>query len=453
MKFLISAFAILYCLNTNAQKQTFDITTFIAPKGWGKQATESAVQFTKEDAGKGTYCIITLMKSIPGTDNSKENFDAAWETVVKEMVTVSAAPEMQPPSKEEEWEAQSGYATFENDGNKGIALLVTLSGHQKMANILILTNTDVYEKEVTSFLESINLTKQTENTNTRITTAKQPEAKTTAKGAFTFTTTYFDDGWVANEKADWVEVTKGTTRVLIHYPNKIADAYNSVIMDGLKKAWNILVAPKYSTVNNLEFKPISGWQTIEFAEADAVEKATGKSVHVVLFKMNYSNGSGKYLEFITPDKEAFEQEFGAYHETSYGWEKMENIIKRNKFAIAANDLLGKWSTNDYASLTYYYVNTGGTAGTTSTSTADEFTFLQGNNYQSNHSGASGMAGNMKFSSQNYKGKSSVTNWSVTLTNRFQGATEKYDCYFEAIKGGRILLMTDRLGTTHSLVRQ
>ncbi len=437
----------------NAQYQTFDITTFTAPKGWKKQTTESTVQLSKEDAAKGTYCIITLMKAVPGTPNSKENFDAAWESVVKQMVTTSVDPEMQVPSKDGEWEAQSGYAPFENEGNKGVALLVTLSGYQKMVNILVLTNTDAYEKDVTTFLESIDFTKQIAKTNTGKTLSKQPEVTPAVKGNFAFTTTNFDDGWVATEQADWVQVSKGTIRVLIHYPNKTADAYNSVVMDGLKNAWNILVAPKYSTASNFEFKPITGWQTIEFAEADAVEKITGKTVHVVLFKMNYSNGSGKYLEFITPDKQAFEQEFGAYHETSYGWEKMENMIKRNKFAIAANDLLGKWSTNDYASLTYYYVNTGGTAGTTSTSTADEFTFLQGNNYQSNHSGASGMAGNMKFSSQNYKGKSSVTNWSVTLTNRFQGATEKYDCYFEAIKGGRILLMTDRLGTTHSLVRQ
>lgn len=437
----------------NAQHQTFDITTFTAPKGWKKQTTESTVQLSKEDVAKGTYCMITLMKAVPGTANSKENFDAAWESVVKQMVTTSVDPEMQVPSKDGEWEAQSGYAPFENEGNKGVALLVTLSGYQKMVNILVLTNTDAYEKDVTTFLESIDFTKQIAKTNTSKTLSKQPEVTPAVKGNFAFTTTNFDDGWVATEQADWVQVSKGTTRVLIHYPNKTADAYNSVVMDGLKNAWNILVAPKYSTASNFEFKPITGWQTIEFAEADAVEKITGKTVHVVLFKMNYSNGSGKYLEFITPDKQAFEQEFGAYHETSYGWEKMENMIKRNKFAIAANDLLGKWSTNDYASLTYYYVNTGGTAGTTSTSTADEFIFLQGNNYQSNHSGASGMAGNMKFSSQNYKGKSSVTNWSVTLTNRFQGATEKYDCYFEAIKGGRILLMTDRLGTTHSLVRQ
>ncbi|MBK8139657.1 MAG: hypothetical protein IPK57_00600 [Chitinophagaceae bacterium] len=102
-----------------AQQQTFDITTFTAPKGWKKQATESAVQLTREEAAKGTYCIITVLKSIPGSADSKENFDAAWETVVKEMATVSTAPEMQPSSTEDGWEAQSGYAPFENEDSKG----------------------------------------------------------------------------------------------------------------------------------------------------------------------------------------------------------------------------------------------------------------------------------------------------------------------------------------------
>ena len=67
-----------------AQKETFDIATYTAPQKWKKQRTEDAVQFTKEDAAKGTYCIITLYKSLPGTNYSKENFDLAWSSVVKE---------------------------------------------------------------------------------------------------------------------------------------------------------------------------------------------------------------------------------------------------------------------------------------------------------------------------------------------------------------------------------
>ena len=153
------SFFFLCAANVFAQKQTFDITTFTPPKGWKKQAAESAIQFSKENTAKGTYCLITLYKSVPGTANAKENFDLAWETLVKEMVTVSTLAEMQPAAIEDGWEAQSGYAPFEGEGSKGIVVLVTSSGFQKIVNIIILTNTDVYEKDIADFLGSVSLKK------------------------------------------------------------------------------------------------------------------------------------------------------------------------------------------------------------------------------------------------------------------------------------------------------
>ncbi len=149
--------------NTFAQKEIFDLTTYTTPKGWKKQPAESAILFSKEDVAKGTYCMITLYKAVPGTVNSKENFDLAWESLVKEMVTVTTTPEMQPASTENGWETQSGYAPFESDGNKGVVLLVTASSNAKMVNLIILTNTDIYEKEMTAFLESVSLKKQEVN--------------------------------------------------------------------------------------------------------------------------------------------------------------------------------------------------------------------------------------------------------------------------------------------------
>ena len=132
-----------------AQKETFDLISYTPPRAWKKQPAESAIQYSIENAAKGTYCMITVFKAVQGTANSKENFDIAWASLVKETVTVSATPEMQPPATEDGWEVQSGYAPFENDGNKGVAILVTSSGFEKMMNIVILTNTDVYEKNVT----------------------------------------------------------------------------------------------------------------------------------------------------------------------------------------------------------------------------------------------------------------------------------------------------------------
>lgn len=67
------------------------------------------------------------------------------------MVTVSTAPEMQPVLSENKWEVQSGYAPFESDGNKGVALLVTSTSLNKMVNIVILTNTDAFENEISAF--------------------------------------------------------------------------------------------------------------------------------------------------------------------------------------------------------------------------------------------------------------------------------------------------------------
>jgi hypothetical protein len=143
-----------------AQPTTFDISSFTPPKGWKKSSSENAIQYTQTDEAKGIFCMITLYKSIPGKPDSKENFDMAWQTLVKEMVTVSTAPDMQPVVSDNGWEVQSGYAPFESDGSKGIVLLVSSSSGEKMVNITMLTNTDQYQQSVTDFLESINFKKQ-----------------------------------------------------------------------------------------------------------------------------------------------------------------------------------------------------------------------------------------------------------------------------------------------------
>ena len=84
-----------------------------------------------------------MFKSVQGLGNSKENFDVVWRTIVKEAVTISTAPQMQPEDKKDGWEIVSGMAPFEKDGTKGAAVLATASGYGKMVNVMILTNTDV----------------------------------------------------------------------------------------------------------------------------------------------------------------------------------------------------------------------------------------------------------------------------------------------------------------------
>src|SRR5690349_6847350 len=96
--------------------ETFDITTFRAPAGWTKQAGQDAVQFSTAD--KNEFCLVTLYKSLPSLGSPKQNFDAAWETLVKGTVTVAAEPQMTPADAKGEWQVVGGFAPFEKEGEK-----------------------------------------------------------------------------------------------------------------------------------------------------------------------------------------------------------------------------------------------------------------------------------------------------------------------------------------------
>ena len=436
---------VLMALLCSAQKQTFDIVNFISPKDWKKESTESAIQFTKQDEAKGSFCIITVMKSTPGLESSKENFDAAWETVVKEMVKVSAAPEMQAPATKNGWEAQSGYAPFVSEGTKGVALLITSSGYHKMVNVLILTNTEDYQNEMSAFLESVDFKKpESVNNSNSVNNSQNTQTISTAKkDGFTYTTTNFDDGWTSTVQEDWVEVVKGNIKVLIHYPKEgtIFPADPDVLTNA---AWNILVAPRYSNLQNYKTTSITTYNRPYLGMATVTSNATGKNMFVVLFRQ----GQTGWLEFITTDKNAFIQEFKFDPET-IRWdsesELMNNLTRMtgyNKFAIAASGFSGKW-TNDFAGVQQLYnVYTGNYAGMNVHQSNQEFDFGTGNSYNWKLLVVSGMVGNTNYQQVKSSGQFSVpNNWQIHFSKIENGA-KTYHAYWSCIKGARLLNLLD-----------
>src|SRR5690606_30691030 len=122
-----------------------------------------------------------------------------------------------------------------------------------------------------------------------------------------------------------------------------------------------------------------------------------------------SNGSGVYMEFITPDKATFEKEFCAYHESTSDWERVERMGGYNKFAIADSDLKGTWSTSFFGTLQYVNVNTGANAGMSSHSSTEKFVFGPANTYHWSLGFASGMVGNLKAQSAKSSGNFSLPN--------------------------------------------
>lgn len=429
-----------------AQQQRFDISSFTPPKTWAKQTTESSVQFSKEDAAKGTYCIIMLLKAVPGTANSKENFDAAWETVVKEMVTVKDAPEMQPPASEDGWEAQSGYSTFTKDDINGIIMLVTSSGYGQMVNIIVMTNTDVYEKDITAFLGSVSFTKKemAGNNQQGTTPPKQVVQNTVAKkDGFTFNTTNFDDGWTSTVQEDWVEVKKGTITVFLHYP-KQGTVFPADPEPLTNAAWNILVAPRYSNLKNYKTDYVSSYNRAYIARGTATSNTTGQPTYIVFFRQ----GQTGWMEITCPDKNTFIQQY-QFDPEAVRWDfetsLLEPVIKManyNKFAVGANDFKGTW-TSDFTGIQQMYsVYTGQYAGMNMHQSSQTFEFGAGSTYKWNLTAVNGMVGNLKFANAKSAGKFSVVNnWQVQFSD-IEGKPKKYDAYFSCIKGARVLWLQD-----------
>lgn len=445
--------SLFFCANLIAQQQKFDLITYTPPQSWKKQATEQTAQWQHEDATKGTFCIIMLFKSIPSKAPSKENFDAAWETVVKEAVTIKSAPEMQPAATEDGWEVQSGYAPFESEGQNGIAILATSTGYAKMVNILILTNSDVYEKQIADFLESVSIAKPVGEDIKSPAGDKKPALPPPVADGFSFYTTNFDDGWVSTVKEDWVEVAKSNVKVLLFY----ALPYNASDFSGTG-----LVARDYYWDNHLSkyFTPQTkqyqddgeyiGSLKPDYVEGWAKNKQTGEKVFIAM-RLNIVPNAAYITIAAAPDEATIRKQFPKAND-KYSSD-LAAMSSYNKFAIGKNDLTGTWvSGGNGAMLTWYSTTTGNNIGSTAVAKSDVFRFTSGASYSSTHNGATGWVGSMNSYQQEYKGTYTVTDWTVTATKRWDGKTEKFDAWFEVVRGGRVLHLNTP-GITYTLFKE
>ena len=250
---LFAAICLLFfSLSSFAQpSETFDIATFRSPAGWNKQATQNSIQFSTED--KDSYCLITLFRSLPGIGTPKENFDAAWGTIVKDAVTVSSAPQMFPSDNKGDWQLVGGFAPFEKDGAKGVALLFTASGYGSMVNALVLTNTQAYEAATTAFLESISFKKPAAE--------KQPQTSDSPNGQPSLTGNFWKQGGIRQGMLGHADLSTATFSNTFQFFSNGTYKFSKVNMQ--------VAAPKYYLENEEGTYTVTG-NTITITSKKAV---------------------------------------------------------------------------------------------------------------------------------------------------------------------------------------
>jgi hypothetical protein len=449
---------LLFCVlafKATAQKTAFDIATYTVPAGWTPEIKDFAASYVKTNNITKSWCRVTIYKSIQSSGNSITDFNNEWNNlIVKNNWGPATVP--QPETETEEgWTSHSAASTFTFDGKQAYSLLSTITGYGVELSVVVLMNNTEYMKDIEQLLLSLDLKKPDQPV---VQNQQSQPMQPVLQNGFTVTnapdnhgiftaTTNFDDGWVAQPFADYVRVIKNPFTVLLHYGIEITDELRST--NQLEAVlFDRLILPRYNVSNIRKFDNGGPcYFCIHFFEADAVEKSTGKRYHLGL-RIITNNGVSKCIEILSPSQIAFQQEFPTP-------EKVEALLNYNKFAVTVNDLAGDWDSSSGAYAQMYNTTTGAYAGMNSSSSADAFTFNTNGTYSSNHKGAFGMVGSMKFYDQKYNGALTVSLWEMVMTKRFDGKTSTFWAQYEAVRGGRVLHLTDKehSGSQFHLVRK
>jgi hypothetical protein len=249
------------------------------------------------------------------------------------------------------------------------------------------------------------------------------------------TTNFTDTGWVSTVMDDYVSVTRNGVEVRLYYADQELDNAIPKNTQYPDYYWSKLVAP-YFTVSNPE-KFVSMRYYAYLIHGEAVEKQSGKKCYVAFWNQNDTLARGNYL-VVAPNRAAFQQSFP---------DPQENISSMrgfNKFGVTNQDLIGTWTTPTEGGGYNFYSAAGSWVGMSALSHGSDFIFDSSGNYRHIYTSANLNMGSSQFARIDYKGKFTVTNdWEIAATNHYNGATARFAAQIIAVRGGYLLVLTDK----------
>jgi hypothetical protein len=428
--------------NCTRSQEKYDIVQYTAPEGWKREDQNSARIYSRIDGG--SWAQIAIYKSTASKGNIESDIQSEWESIVLAQHSVQDE-EKTATQQVDGWTIASRSGTWQYNGATVATILTTYSNNKRCVSILCNVTAQPYFTNYQNLLGTVALNIEDGGSSNPVNRDPAENTMTTAvNDRFKYNTTNFDDGWVSTVQTNWVEVKKGTVKVLLHYP-KEGTVFSADPAPLTNAAWNILVAPRYSNLTNYKTAYISDYIRQYYGMGTLTDNATQQSVFVLLFRKDAG-----WIECITPDKNTFIQEFkfdpeSVDHNTEPATSRIvAGLAGYNKFAVAAEDLnnTGQWSDRFSSNTFYSNYYTGAYEGMSTYSSSQSFEFGQNQSYKWELVAANSGGGRTSFAKATGKGSFKLINeWKIRFSE-MEGKPKTYDAYFSAIPGGRVLWLND-----------
>src|SRR5687767_4610971 len=157
----IFLFVAIICVNESfAQKEKFDMASFIPPSGWHRLDTNGMLAFiyARSATDLSDMCQIYLYPGGLSTGNADNDFKNEWKNRVVNPMRINTKPKTEKKKTADGWNIISGSVNSLEGGINYNCRLVTASGFGKTMSVLVIM-TGNYNSTVNQFFKDMSYDK------------------------------------------------------------------------------------------------------------------------------------------------------------------------------------------------------------------------------------------------------------------------------------------------------
>jgi len=167
------------CLPGLAQRETFDILSFVPPAGWERSQNRDAISFLKYNSDRSGYCLIAVYDHREATNDVSKEFETEWKSLIEDSKHIPLPPK---PTIEQgkDWSVITGSNTS-STRPPYIANLISMVGQGKIVSVVVFISDENFMPVVQQFMSDLRLENQTPAVAPAATQAQQVQT-TQAQG-------------------------------------------------------------------------------------------------------------------------------------------------------------------------------------------------------------------------------------------------------------------------------